>query len=285
MKHSIYPCLWFDNQAAEAAQFYTSIFDDARVLESTPLVTTFELEDTRFMTLNGGPYYKPTPGVSYYVYCESEGKLRRLYEALAEGGTIQIPLASYPWSDLYVWVSDRYGISWQLDVTGAENGVRIAPCFLFGNEKNGLVREARDFYLSVFPDSAVRMESPFPEEAGFPEGTLLFTQFSLKENIFNAMSSSDMALDYDFSEANSLVVNCTTQEEIDYYWEKLTQGGEESQCGWLKDRYGISWQIVPVNLGELLQDPDTGEAVSRALLKMKKIDLPSLLAAKAIPAR
>lgn len=138
MSHPIYSCIWFDNQAADAAKFYCSVFKNSRILESSPLVTNFELNGSKIMALNGGPKFTP-------------------------------------------------------------------------------------------------------------------------------------------NEAFSLVVNCDTQEEIDYYWKKLTEGGEESMCGWLKDKYGISWQIVPAVLGKLMSDPKKGERVVQAFLKMGKFNIQKLL--------
>lgn len=138
MTHPIYPCLWFDGQAKEAADFYCSIFKNAKIQSANPMVVMFELHDTTFMALNGGPHFK-------------------------------------------------------------------------------------------------------------------------------------------FNEATSFVVNCDTQEEIDDYWTRLTEGGEESMCGWLKDKYGLSWQIVPSILGQLMSDQEKAPRVIEAFLKMRKFDIQALL--------
>ena len=140
MKKSIYPCLWFDGQAHEAAEFYCSIFENCKITSHNPIVTTFEVNGTKFMALNGGPHYK-------------------------------------------------------------------------------------------------------------------------------------------FNEAVSFVVDCDTQEEIDHYWSKLTDGGSEGQCGWLKDKYGISWQIVPSILGKLMSDPEKSNRVMKVFMQMKKFDIDQLLKA------
>lgn len=123
-----------------------------------------------------------------------------------------------------------------------------------------------------FPESRTLLEAPYPPEADLPEGTLLFTQFKLNGLIFNAMSSS-IPHDFDFSEGNSFVVGCRNQAEIDVYWNVLLQDGEESMCGGLKDRFGVSGQIVPARLGELVNDEKKGDRVMQALMKMRKIDL------------
>jgi predicted 3-demethylubiquinone-9 3-methyltransferase (glyoxalase superfamily) len=140
MKKPIYPCLWFDGKALEAAEFYCSVFPASEILSSTPLVVHFTINGTRFMGLNGGPIYRITEGVSFVIECES-------------------------------------------------------------------------------------------------------------------------------------------QEEIDYYWERLTEGGEESMCGWLRDRYGVSWQVIPAILEELMNDPERGPRVIEAFLKMRKFDIGTLLKA------
>lgn len=140
MNNSIYPCLWFDGNASEAATFYCGVFRNSRIIHDTPLVVTFELDGKKFMGLNGGPKFK-------------------------------------------------------------------------------------------------------------------------------------------FTEAVSFVVECNTQEEIDYYWTKLTEGGEESMCGWLKDKFGVSWQIVPSILGELMNNPERAPRVTQAFLKMRKFDIEALLKA------
>lgn len=279
MNRQIYPCLWFDGTGEEAARFYCEIFDDAAILRNTPLVTTFEAENTKFMTLNGGPHFRVNPAVSYYVYCGNEEKLLRLYEALKEGGSILMPLDQYPWSNRYAWVSDRFGVNWQLDINATGPDQKIVPVLLFANEKMGRVKEAQRHYTGLFPGSSVLLEAPYPEEENLPAGTLLFTQFELKGFMVNAMSSSRKH-DFDFTEGNSFVVECRDQEEIDYYWDKLTEGGSESMCGWLKDRFGVSWQIVPSALDRLLNHPENGPAVMQALMKMKKIDIQVLETAR-----
>lgn len=278
MNTGLYPCLWFDNQGKEAADLYCSVFEDAAILAHTPMVTTFKAEGVKLMALNGGPYFKVNPAVSYYVYCSGEEKFKRLYEALSAGGGILMPPGRYAWSEKYAWIADRYGVNWQLDINKPNTGQKIVPALLFANNKMQKVREARDYYCRIFPDSRVLMEAPYGGEADLPEGTLLFTRFQLNGFTMNATSST-LKHDFDFTEGNSFVVECETQEEIDRYWTDLTDGGEESQCGWLKDRFGVSWQIIPSILGKLMTDPAKSAAVNAALMKMKKIDLGTLKSA------
>jgi predicted 3-demethylubiquinone-9 3-methyltransferase (glyoxalase superfamily) len=134
----------------------------------------------------------------------------------------------------------------------------VYPCLWF----DGKAREAAEFYCSVFPGSEILSSSP------------LVVQFSLNGNRFMGLNGGPM---YQITEGVSFVVECESQEEIDYYWEKLTEGGEESMCGWLKDKYGVSWQIIPAVLNELMEDPERGPRVIEAFLKMRKFDIATLL--------
>lgn len=276
MSSPFYPCFWFDGNARDAAVFYTSVFSASKILESNTLVTTFELINTKFMALNGGPMYKMTPAFSFSVYCENEKETRRLYNLLSENGKILIPLDNYDWSPLYAWVEDKFGVSWQLDANSSGQNETIIPTLLFVNRKNTLVKEAVKYYKNIFPGSETIFEAPFPPEAEMPEGSLLFARFQLNENVFNIMCSTEPH-DYDFTPGNSIVIECETQEEIDYYWEKLGKEGHYSMCGWLEDKYGISWQIIPAILPQLMADQEKAEKVAQAFLSMQKLEIATLL--------
>jgi predicted 3-demethylubiquinone-9 3-methyltransferase (glyoxalase superfamily) len=140
---------------------------------------------------------------------------------------------------------------------------------------DGNAEEAINFYASIFKNSKVVELSRYGEGAPFPAGTVLAATFQLEGQEFMAINGGP---EFPFTEAVSLYVKCKNQEEVDELWEKLVQGGEESQCGWLKDKYGLSWQIIPTILGELLGDKDPAKAqnVMQAMLKMKKIDIKGL---------
>lgn len=276
MPKTIYPCIWFNNNAQEAAAFYCEIFNNANILEPNLIVTRFKAGGLVFMLLNGGPKYKTTPAVSYFVYCNGENEINRLYELLKEGGSVVMPLDKYDWSPRYAWVQDRFGVNWQLDVEEINNEQKIIPNLLFVNEKRGQVRAAREFYMKTFGNSTELMDMAFPVETGLGEGTLLFAQFKLNGFIMNAMSST-LQHDYDFTPGNSFVVECDDQQEIDYFWGTLGESGRYDMCGWLADRYGVSWQIVPSILSQLMQDPEKGPRVIQAFLKMQKFDIQTLL--------
>ena len=123
------------------------------------------------------------------------------------------------------------------------------------------------------------MEYPYDKSMNLPEGTLLFAQFKLNEYLMNAMSGGAIEHNFDFNESISFIINCDTQEEVGYYWQKLTEGGEEVECGWLKDKFGISWQVVPTILNELLRDPQKSSKVMDAVFTMKKFNINKLIEA------
>jgi predicted 3-demethylubiquinone-9 3-methyltransferase (glyoxalase superfamily) len=154
---------------------------------------------------------------------------------------------------------------------------KITPCLWFDSN----AEEAVNFYSSIFKNSKIGNISRYGEAGyeihGKPAGTVLTIEFELNGQAFTALNGGPM---FKFNEAISFQVSCESQEEVDYYWEKLSQGGDKKaqQCGWLKDKYGVSWQIVPTVLGKMLQDKDAkkSESVMKALLQMKKLDIKTL---------
>ena len=152
---------------------------------------------------------------------------------------------------------------------------RITPNLWFDTES----KEAAEFYVSVFPNSEIRQTSYYGEAGPRPAGTVLLVDFVLDDQEFTAIDGGPQ---FPFTEAISLLINCADQDEIDYYWAKLSEGGEEAQCGWLKDRYGVSWQVVPAAaMAELMTDPDKVRAqrAMQAMFGMKKLDVAALYTA------
>ncbi len=151
---------------------------------------------------------------------------------------------------------------------------RITPNLWFDTES----MEAAEFYVSVFPNSEIRNVSHYGEAGPRPAGTVLTVDFVLDGQEFTAINGGPQ---FTFDEAISLLINCADQDEVDYYWTKLSDGGEEGPCGWLKDRYGLSWQVIPAGMGELMSDPDEGrgQRAMKAMFGMKKIDVAALYAA------
>lgn len=282
----ITPHLWFDQEAKEAAEFYVSLFPDSKItnvitLNNTPSgdteVVSFKLSGQKFIAISAGPFFKLNESISLFAYCESDENIEKVYSNLCENGKVIFPLDKYDWSPKYAWVVDKFGLSWQLDVEKINNQQKFLPAFLFVNDKVLKVKEAAEYYCSVFPNSKVLMEYPYDKSAGLPDGSLLFAQFRLADCLFNAMSGQGEHK-FDFNEAISFVVNCDTQEEIDYYWEKLSAVPEAEQCGWCKDKYGVSWQITPAILGEMMSkgSREQVDRVTQAFLLMKKFNVAKL---------
>jgi predicted 3-demethylubiquinone-9 3-methyltransferase (glyoxalase superfamily) len=284
----ITPHLWFDKEAVEAAEFYSATFPEAKVtnvstLRDTPSgdcdIVSFELFGQRFMAISAGPLFRFTPAVSFVVRCATRDQVDALWSKLSEGGNALMPLDSYPFSDRYGWTEDRFGLSWQVmhNATG-EIDQAIVPTLMFVGDVCGKAEEAVNHYTSVFPESKIAHVDRYGEdEEPDPPGTIRHIGFELDGQQFAAMDSARVH-DFGFNEAISFMVGCETQEEIDYYWDGLSAVPEAEQCGWLKDRFGVSWQVVPAALDELLGQGTEEETarVTQAFLKMKKFDIAEL---------
>ncbi len=300
MTHSsqkIVPNLWFDNQAEEAARWYISLFGNSKIgavtrygqegfeihgqPEGQIMTVDFELSGYKFTGINGGPIFKFTPAISFFVVCTTEAELDSLWGKLMDGGFIMMPIDKYDWSPKYGWLQDRYGLSWQLSLGKIEDvGQKITPSFMFVGDQNGRAEEAMTLYSSIFNNSKVSGIWRYGPNESEPEESIMHAQFSLNGEMFMAMDSS-LEHKFTFNEAISLLVECETQEEIDYYWDRLSEGGDPAaqQCGWLKDKFGVSWQIAPSVLNAILQDPDKEKVgrVTKAYLQMKKFDISELM--------
>ncbi len=286
--NKITTCLWFNGQAEEAANFYTTIFknskitDLARNTEGSPagpqgsvLTVGFNLEGQQFLGLNGGPEYSLNPSVSFFVYGKTEEETTQLWDKLSEGATVLMPLDKYFFSKKYGWLNDKFGLSWQLILSEGEPKQVITPSLMFVGNVYGKAEEAMNFYISVFKDSKMGNISRYgPGMEPDKESSIAFADFQLADQWFAAMESA-RDHKFAFSPGVSFIVNCETQQEVDHFWDKLSAGGMEVQCGWLTDKYGVSWQVVPTVLSELLQGEDREKAkrVLQAMLKMKKLDV------------
>jgi predicted 3-demethylubiquinone-9 3-methyltransferase (glyoxalase superfamily) len=275
MPNRIYPCLWFSKQAKEAAAFYCSVFNNARITHENPFVSIFEASGQQFMCLDGCPEIKPNPSVSIMVEYSNEAVLNQNWEALLQEGKALMPLNTYPWSKKYGWVQDRFGISWQLMLIDKEPEQKFTPVLMFCGVQQGKAAEAIDYYTSLFPHSSVASLLKYGTENPSVEGQVMHSRFYLHNYQLMAMDSGVPQL-FSFNEAVSIVLECKTQEEIDDYWSHLSDGGQESQCGWVKDRFGLWWQVVPEVLGKLMSDPERMPRVSQVFMKMKKFDIAAL---------
>jgi len=284
----ITPHLWFDKEANEAAKFYTSIFKDSKINSTTMLhntpsgtvdIVTIELLGQEFTLISAGPLFKFNPSVSFLVACKTKDEVDALWEKLSEGGTALMDLGEYPFSERYGWVQDRYGLSWQVMFVGEHKiNQKITPTIMFADKQAGRAEEAVNFYATVFHGAKVGDILRYSKgEEPDKEGTIKHAAFTLEGQEFAAMDSARVH-NFTFNEAISFIVHCEMQEEIDYYWAKLSADPKAEQCGWLKDKYGLSWQIVPTIMEEMLRDKDRERLarVTEAFLKMKKFDIEEL---------
>lgn len=291
----IIPNLWFDHTAKEAAEFYTSVFPNSHIVSTVyypnsaeegladfqldlagkELTVEFEIEGQHFVNINAGPEFKFNPSISFMVNFDpsrdeqAREHLDELWAKLIEGGEALMPLDEYPYSKRYGWVKDKYGLTWQLILTDPSGDPRpfIVPSLLFAGNNVNRAEEAINFYTSVFKNSKVGLLAPYEENTGpARSGSLMYGDFQLEGEWLAAMDSG-VEQGFVFNEAVSLQVNCEDQAEIDELWSKLSVVPESEQCGWCKDQFGVSWQIVPKNMEELMKKPDA----FKKLMQMHKI--------------
>lgn len=287
----IIPSLWFNGNAEEAMNFYTSVFKNSKAgqvsyygeegpgIKGKPMVVTFQLEGLEFMGINGGPQFTFTPAVSLFVNCSSGEEMDELFTKLSDGGRVLMEPGNYSFSEKFAWFDDKYGISWQVNFAGKTDNYKqkIVPFLMFVGEAHGKAEEAVRLFTSLFDNSEITSVEHWGPGENEPEGTMKQARFLLSGLEFIAMDSS-LAHPFTFTPAFSFLVNCRDQKEVDRFWDKLSEGGKKGQCGWLEDRYGISWQIVPEDLGKLMsdKDPEKTARVRQAVLKMNKLEVEKL---------
>jgi predicted 3-demethylubiquinone-9 3-methyltransferase (glyoxalase superfamily) len=287
------PCLWFDDQAEQAAAFYLRTFPDSRITATSRypessdnpsgrprgsvLTVELELAGQGFTLLNGGPFFVANPSISFFVRIDTSAQAERLFALLAEGGEVLMALDAYPWSERYGWVKDRFGVSWQVMAGRRQpGGATIVPCLMFAGSQHGRAEEAMRVYAGIFPGGRIESVERYAADEG-PAGTVKHGRVVLGGQEMVAMDSH---VDHGvtFNEAISLQVMCQDQAEVDRYWAALSEGGEPGPCGWLKDRFGLSWQIVPNTIAEWMacQDATARDRAFEAMLQMKKLDIAAL---------
>lgn len=281
----ITPHLWFDKEAVEAAEFYASAFPDSKVdfkseIKDTPSgdcdIVGFNVMGYEFMAISAGPIFKINPSISFSLNLETKEEVQVLWDKLAPEGKVLMELGEYPFSEFYGWLNDKYGVSWQLIALGenAKDRPKITPALMFTKGRAGKAEEAMNFYASIFRNSKVGYIFRYTGEEGpDKKGTVAHAVFFLEGQEFMALDSA-MSHDFEFNEGVSLMVSCRDQGEIDYFWDKLSAVPESEQCGWVKDKYGVSWQIIPANMGELMSK--NPEKTTQAMLQMKKISIEGL---------
>jgi predicted 3-demethylubiquinone-9 3-methyltransferase (glyoxalase superfamily) len=293
----ITPHLWFDKQAVEAADFYVALFPESRITNVTRLTNTpsgdcdlvsFALAGQPFMAISAGPFFKFNPSVSFHIRCSTKEEVDGIWERLSPGAKVLMPLDTYPFSARYGWLEDRYGLSWQVILTGPSPvHQKLIPALMFTGRACGKAEEAMNFYAAAFqgaPGGAKAGDTKAEVLARYgngeepdKEGSVRYAHFWLLGQEFAAMDSARQH-NFAFNEAISFLVPCDTQEEIDYFWGKLSADPKAEQCGWLKDKYGLSWQVAPTIMQKFMGGGDRKrmERVTQAFLKMKKFDIAAL---------
>lgn len=285
----ITPNLWFDGNASEAAEFYTGVFpggtiiggskypanaeeglaDFQKDLAGKDLTVDISLGGHDFTLINAGSEFKATPANSFLVNFDPSKdeqaveRIDHVWNVLIDGGEALIEIGEHPFSKRYGWVRDKYGFSWQLMLTNPEGEPRpfIIPDLLFGAGVQNQAEAAMRYYASVFEDSLVNVVARYPEDnPPVVKDAVMFGEFKLAGQWFAAMDSA-VPQTTTFTEAVSYAVVCKDQAEIDAFWEKLSAVPASEQCGWCKDKFGVSWQIVPENMEELMKKPSAFKAM------------------------
>lgn len=284
MSQKIIPNIWCNQNADEAGEFYAGLLPHttSKVTARYPdvvadwqaefagktLTVDVDVDGFQLSLINAGDEFRPNPSISFMLNFDpvrfdgdrdaARASLDEVWAGLAEGGTVRMELGEYPFSPRYGWVEDRFGVNWQLILTNPEGESRpfLIPQLTFTESVDGKAREAAEFYASLFPDGEVGYIAVHPPESTHAQpGTVMFGEFELAGQCFSMM---DGGPDHDFAFdcGISLEVRVADQDELDHYWNALTAVPEAEVCGWLADRYGLSWQIIPENMGELMSRPD-----------------------------
>lgn len=289
-------CIWLDDQAEELFNFYQRVFKNVRRLRSSNyteasskmagrpvgslMTLEFEIEGQEFMALNGGPMFKPNPSISFTICCKTAAEVDELFNKLSEGGQVMMPADTYPFSERFGWVCDKYGVNWQINAVPDNSSAKLVPTLMFVGAVAGRAEEAMKHYTSIFANSKIVSITRCEEGEWDKPGYVKHATFELNGERFMAQDSGGPHA-FSFNEGISFIINCKTQEEVNDFWTKLCDGGRPSQCGWLTDKFGVSWQIVPTVLADMMADGDSEryERVINALMQMTKLDIAVLKAA------
>lgn len=281
----ITPNIWCNGNAQEMVDFYIDAFGDGEIINTDHYPNTvaegladfqldlagqvlsiqFRIHDLEFVAINGGPEFAPNPSISFFVNfdpsrdSDARENLDTLWEKLSDGGSSLMELGEYPFSPHYGWVQDKFGVSWQLILTNPDGDPRpmIMPSLLFTDASQNRAREAADFYVSLFDDAEIGTLSPYGQDVGLAKAdSLAFGEFRVGTQWLVVMDNGGVDHKFTFNEGVSLAVACKDQAEIDRLWNALSAVPEAEQCGWCKDKFGVSWQVVPENINELMKTPD-----------------------------
>ena len=293
----IIPHVWCQGTAEEAVAFYQDALPECVLASSSRypaeglpdfqrkfagqlLTAELRIGDYHVILINAGEEYLPNPALSFFLNfdpsrdSDARTSLHKVWHRLSEGGTALMPLGEYPFSEYYGWVQDRFGVSWQLMLTNPDGAPRpfVVSSLMYCGPAQNRAAEALDFYTATFDDAALGTVVPYPEPTGpAPAGAIMFSDFSISGEWFAAMDSG-VEQPFTFTPGVSLAVQCRDQEEIDHLWAALSKHPEAEACGWCMDEFGVSWQIVPQDMGDLMQHP----GAHQRMLEMKKLSIAGL---------
>ena len=274
MSQLIGTCIWFDGNAKEAFNYYQNIFKGVELDSENPFAVVYNLYGRRFMHLNGGPGHPVTPAISFYIMADSNEEAENIWHQLIVDGKVLMPLNEYPWSKKYGWCADKFGVNWQI-IVDYKSSCKVMPSFMFCGNNAGKAEEAITYYRSLFTDSSLVEMRKYEKGGHDTEGYIMYAQFELNKLPFGIMDSS-APHGFSITDAVSFTISLNTQEEIDYYWDYLVKDGAPGKCGWLQDKYGIHWQVVPSILGKYMTSPETAPKATYAFLQMTKFIIADL---------
>lgn len=283
MVQKITPNLWCNGNAEAMVDFYKTAFTDVEVqqtehypltaeegladfqrdLAGKVLTIQFRIHDLEFVAINAGPEFSPNPSISFFVnFDPSRGQtaaeLDALWARLSDGGTVLMELGEYPFSPHYGWVQDKFGVSWQLILTNPDGEPRpmIMPSLLFTDKAQNQAHQAAELYVSLFGDAAIGSMNTYGQPTGLASAeAVAYGDFRIGDTWLAVMDNGGVDHTFAFNEGVSLSIACRDQAEIDKLWAVLSTVPQAEQCGWCKDQFGVSWQIVPENMAELMQKP------------------------------
>lgn len=271
-------CVWIDANPHEATSYYSKALPFTTATP-TPTLSTLTIDGSNLFLLTAGNTHAPNPSISGFLRFspahfgtlqEAETALRRVHQELGEGGEL-MPLQAYPFAPLFAWVKDRYGFTWQLILDEAPSPLPFfTPCFMFGNVAHRRCEEATDAWMALLGGERLSLTRHGEGSYLEPEAVQM-TVFTLGGAVFTAIDAGTFH-DFTFSPGVSITLFYQDQAGIDGAWQVLSQVPDAERCGWCVDSYGVSWQVLPQNIGELMADPDTLSSV----LAMGKIDLNQL---------
>lgn len=292
------PSIWCQGTADEAAEFYVNAFsqfpggaeilttvqypdsgllDFQKHLAGQTLTVDMAVAGFKIVLINAGEEFSPNPAISFMLNFDAVrdpqaiAHLDAVWAALNVDGKVLMPLQSYPFSEYYGWVQDKFGVSWQLILSRPEEnpGPAVITSLMFGGAAQNQAVPAQEYYVGIFPHSKLGDRAPYGQQTGpATADAVMFSQFQLDGQWIFAMDSG-VTQDFTFNEGISLIYEAHGQQELDAMWAALSAVPEAEACGWLKDKFGVSWQIIPDNLGELMSKPGAYEK----LMGMKKINI------------